>query len=229
MTDISIAIFDVDGVLLDSLGAHLQICRDEARRFGLSIKLPTIEEFRSLVAHGAVVSPMVEFFRTVGFPGQLAELANEHYRREFAQKYPVLPFPGVSDMLADLAATGVGLGIATSNTRTIISSALGDAMRFFDARCIFTDDDSPRLTKAQALSDCAHNYGVNTEAALYVGDQPRDFTAAQIAQVPFLGVTYGWGIEAGELRFAAAASPEEISRYVRARTQALGVSLRPTS
>jgi phosphoglycolate phosphatase len=220
MTDISIAIFDVDGVLLDSLDAHLQICRDEARRFGLSIKLPTIEEFQSLVAHGAVVSPMVEFFRAVGFPGQLAELANEHYRREFAQKYPVRPFPGVLDMLAEVAATGVGLGIATSNTRAIISSALGDAMRFFDARCIFTDDDSRRLTKAAALSECAHNYGAKPETTLYIGDQPRDFAAAQMAHVPFLGVSYGWGIEADETRFAVAKSPKEIAGYIRAYTQA---------
>jgi phosphoglycolate phosphatase len=220
MTDIRIAIFDVDGVLLDSLDAHLQICRDEARRFDLSIELPTIEEFRSSVAHGAVVSPMVEFFRAVGFPGHLAERANEHYRRGFAQNYPVRPFPGVLGMLAEVAAAGVGLGIVTSNTRAIITSALGDAMRFFDARCIFTDDDSPRRAKAEAISECARNYGSKPETSLYIGDQPRDFAAAQMSHVPFLGVTYGWGIESGETRFAVAKSPEEIAGYIRARAHA---------
>jgi phosphoglycolate phosphatase-like HAD superfamily hydrolase len=218
MTAISIAIFDVDGVLIDSLDAHLQICRDEAQAFGLDIEVPTVEEFRTLVAHGAVVSPMVELFRTVGFPGKLAELANEHYKKAFARKYPVRPFPGVPDMLAEVAATGMGLGIATSNTRANISSALGDAMRFFDARCIFADDDPRRVTKAEALSDCARNYGTSPEAMLYIGDQPRDFAAAQMARVPFLGVTYGWGIEADETRFAIAKSPEEIANYIRART-----------
>jgi phosphoglycolate phosphatase len=123
-------------------------------------------------------------------------------------------------MLAEVAATGVGLGIATSNTRAIISSALGDAMRFFDARCIFTDDDSRRLTKAAALSECAHNYGAKPETTLYIGDQPRDFAAAQMAHVPFLGVSYGWGIEADETRFAVAKSPKEIAGYIRAYTQA---------
>jgi|HubBroStandDraft_5_1064220.scaffolds.fasta_scaffold332872_2 phosphoglycolate phosphatase len=216
MTALRIAIFDVDGVLLDSLDAHLQVCRDQARQFGLSIKLPSIEEFRRLVAHGAVVSPMVEFFRTVGFSEKLAELANEHYRREFARKYPVGPFPGVSAMLAAVAATGVGLGIVTSNTRAIITSGLGDAMRFFDERCIITDDDSRRVTKAEALGDCARTYGAKPDAMLYIGDQPRDFAAAQLAHVPFLGVTYGWGIEAGETRFAVAQSPQDITRYIRA-------------
>jgi phosphoglycolate phosphatase len=220
MTGISIAIFDVDGVLLDSLDAHLQVCRDEARRFGLSVKLPTIEEFRSLVAHGAIVSPMVEFFRAVGFPGKVAELANDYYRREFAHKYPVGPFPGVPGMLAAVAETGVRLGIATSNTRAIIISGLGDAMRFFDDRCIFTDDDPRRVTKAEALRDCARTCGAKPEAMLYIGDQPRDFAAAQLAQVPFLGVTYGWGIEADETRFAVANSPQDIAGYIRAHTHA---------
>jgi phosphoglycolate phosphatase-like HAD superfamily hydrolase len=38
--------FDVDGVLIDSLPEHLQICRDKAAEFGLKLTIPTIEEFR---------------------------------------------------------------------------------------------------------------------------------------------------------------------------------------
>ncbi len=215
MTDIRIAIFDVDGVLLDSLDAHLQICRDEARKFDLNIEIPTVGEFRRLVAHGAIVSPMVELFRTMGFEGKLADLANEHYRQEFAQKYPVRPFPGVPEMLADVAARGVGLGIVTSNTRANISAALDGAMRYFDERCIFTDEGARRVTKAEALGDCMRIFGANPESTLYIGDQPLDFAAAQVARVPFLGVAYGWGIEADETRFAVAKSPPEIATYIR--------------
>lgn len=214
MSGISVVIFDVDGVLLDSLDAHLQVCRDEARRFNLRVKVPNAEEFRSLVAHGAIISPMLEFFHTVGFPRPLAELANEDYRREFALKYPVRPFVGVPEMLWKVAATGVRLGIATSNTRPIISSALGDAMAFFDPRCIFADDDVGRVSKTQALMNSARTSGVDPEALLYVGDQPRDFSAAQAAHAQFLGVTYGWGITSDETRFPVASSPEEVASYI---------------
>lgn len=220
MRDLSVVVFDVDGVLLDSLEAHLQVCRDEASKLNLSIVIPGAGEFRRLVANGAVISPMVEFFHTVGFPERLAELADEHYRQEFARKYLVRPFAGVAEMLSQVVAMGMRLGIATSNTRAIVSSALGDLMRFFDARCIYADDDAQRVSKAQALLECARNCGVKPEAVLYVGDQPRDFAAAQAAHAQFLGVTYGWGITSDEARFALVHSPGEIATYIQARTGA---------
>ena len=220
MADISAAIFDVDGVLLDSLDAHLQICRDEARKIPLDIRIPSAGEFRDLVARGAVISPMEEFFVTVGFTRKQAKIANEHYRNEFAKKYPVRPFAGVQEMLQIVAATGLELGVVTSNTRAIISSALGEAIKFFNPHAIFADDDAQRVTKSQALIDSARNCGIEPDATIYIGDQPRDFAAAQAAHVQFLGVTYGWGITPDDTRFPLAHTPQEIAAYIRAHARA---------
>ncbi len=162
---------------------------------------------------------MVEFFRAVGFPEAEALRANERYKREFSRKYPVGLFPGVATMLATLAASGLRLGIVSSNTRGNISSALGDSLKFFDASCVFTDDDARRVTKAEALVICARIAGATLESTLYIGDQPRDFAAAQTAHVRFLGVTYGWGIEADDIRFPIAKSPEDIAGYLGASAQ----------
>ena len=41
--------FDVDGVLVDSLPQHLQICHDKAIEFGLELKIPTVDEFRQRI------------------------------------------------------------------------------------------------------------------------------------------------------------------------------------
>jgi len=217
MTDINTVIFDVDGVLLDSLGAHLQVCRDEARRMNLRITIPSESEFRALVAHGAVISPMEEFFRTVGFPPTQAREADEYYRREFAQKYLVRPFQGIRRMVESIARLGVKLGIVTSNTRQNISGALQDTLAYFDDSLIFADDDEHRMSKAQALRMCAKRRGVPADSVLYVGDQPRDFLAAQEARTKFLGVTYGWGIERNDSRFPRAESPGEVADHIATR------------
>ena len=66
------AFFDVDGVLLDSLPEHLQMCRDKAAEFGLNLKMPSIDEFRNAVSRGLKVSPMQDFFVAVGFPEPFA-------------------------------------------------------------------------------------------------------------------------------------------------------------
>lgn len=220
MTRIEVISFDVDGVLLDSLAQHLQVCRDEARRLNVAdVHVPSIEEFRQMVADGAIISPMPEFFRTVGFPTDKAETADAHYRAEFARNYPVAKFAGVTEMLKKIAATGAHLGIVTSNKHNIVSSALGTDMLLFDSRCVFTDDGE-RLTKPQALLASAREFGVDISAVLYVGDQPRDYEAARQAGAQFLGVSYGWGITVDDTRFPVVRSPAEIASYVSARSNA---------
>src|SRR5215510_1871014 len=220
MTRIEAAVFDVDGVLLDSLDAHLQISIDEARRMRLNVSIPSVEDFRRLVAQGAVISPMEEFFHTVGFTRVHAREADDVYRRVFAGKYPVHPFPRIKEMLQTVAGFGVRLGIVTSNTRRNISTALGESLKLFDERCIFCDDDAQRLTKAQALTRCAENLGIQPQSLLYVGDQPRDFAAAREAHTRFLGVTYGWGVEESETRCPLAHSPDEIAAFIQAHAAA---------
>ena len=108
--------FDVDGVLVDSLPQHLQICRDKAVEFGLKLKIPTVDEFRQLVRRGTKVSPMRYFFLAVGFPEDYAARAVADYQREFIQRYRPKAFPGVSEMLKTLQAAELKLGLVTSNT-----------------------------------------------------------------------------------------------------------------
>src|SRR6516162_11680517 len=109
--------FDVDGVLVDSLPQHLQICRDKAVEFGLKLKIPTVDEFRQLVRRGTKVSPMRYFFLAVGFPEDYVARAVADYQREFIQRYRPKAFPGVSEMLKTLQAAELKLGLVTSNTR----------------------------------------------------------------------------------------------------------------
>ncbi len=59
--------FDVDGVLLDSLGAHLQVCADKSRKYGLNVPIPA-PEFQQLESSGIKISPMEKLFEAVGFP-----------------------------------------------------------------------------------------------------------------------------------------------------------------
>ena len=101
-----VVFFDVDGVLVDSLPQHLQICRDKAIEFGLKLQIPTVNDFRQLVRHGTKVSPMRYFFLAVGFPEELAERAVADYEREFIHRYRPKLFSGVTRMLNTLKRAG---------------------------------------------------------------------------------------------------------------------------
>lgn len=205
------AFFDVDGVLVDSLPQHLQVCRDKAQEFGLALSIPGTEQMRRRISHGLKVSPMLNFFLAVGFPPADAARAVEDYEREFMQRYHPAAFPAVDVMLAKLRAAGLRLGLVTSNTRANVAPALGAAMQYFEQSCqFFFDEYAPSMTKTECLVEGARRMALPASACAYVGDQPADETAAREAGLRFLGVTYGWGITQSGARFEIAKSVGEI-------------------
>jgi phosphoglycolate phosphatase-like HAD superfamily hydrolase len=191
-------VFDVDGVLVDSLPAHLEMCAELSREFGLGLVIPGVDEFRRLVRRGVIISPMQEFFRAVGFPEDLAREADREYDRSFATRFSPAPFAGVAEMLAGLQLAGVELGIVSSNTRVNVEKALGSLMAAFPTARVFTRDHARASTKVQALRMLADELGLPKERIVYVGDQPADAIAARAAGLSFIGVTYGWGFEPGD-------------------------------
>jgi phosphoglycolate phosphatase len=218
--------FDVDGVLIDSLESHLQICRDKSREFDLNLKIPDASAFREMVRRGVPISPMKQFFLAVGFPERFAEKANEDYQRDFAARYAPAPFPGAKKMLLQLASTGVELGVVTSNTRAIVESTLGQAAEVFRKDLFFTLDHPRRLGKPQALLAGARKLRVPVRTVLYVGDQPKDFEAARDAKAQFLGVTYGWGISSADTEFETVDTIAELARELRKRVKSLAAGRR---
>jgi phosphoglycolate phosphatase len=214
MNSFNTVIFDVDGVLLDSLLPHLKICQDKNQEYGLGLKIPTVDEFRKIVHSGVKISPMKYFFEAVGFLPEYADKATLQYNEIFMCDYAPKPFTGVGDMLSRLSESGFKLGIVTSNVRANIKSALGEDMRFFHENAVLTKDDISHDTKAQAILRVANVLGADKSNTIYVGDQPADYEAAKKSGVKFLGVTYGWGISKGDKQFPVVDSVARVTEYI---------------
>jgi phosphoglycolate phosphatase-like HAD superfamily hydrolase len=207
------AFFDVDGVLLDSLPQHLKFCQDKAAQFGFSIEVPTMATFRQMVARGVKVSPMRNFFLAVGFPQDKGTLerAVTDYERDFMKLYRPSPFPNVESMLHLLSGGGQTLGLVTSNTRENVVPALGAAMKYFNESCLFFyDRHAEPKPKSRDLMQGAKIAAASTRSCVYIGDQPADAQAADEAGLQFLGVTFGWGIVEGDVRFETVDSIRDI-------------------
>jgi phosphoglycolate phosphatase len=194
-TSIRAVFFDVDGVLLDSLPQHLRFCADKARQYGLNdLRIPNEAEFKRMIGDGVSVSPMLNFFLSIGFPEALAIRGTREYEREFMPAYRPSQFPGVSETIRRLYDAGFSLGLVTSNTRANVEPALSDVIQYFDARCLFYFDEQPiEKGKSACLLHGAKLLGLEPERCFYIGDQPADQAAARSAGYRFLGVSYGWG------------------------------------
>jgi phosphoglycolate phosphatase len=207
-----LVIFDVDGVLVDSLAAHLQICRDKNEEYGLGLTIPDASAFRELVRRGTRISPMKNLFIALGLPEKYAEKATEDYRHSFRDKYPSRMFPGADTMLKNLRAANCELGIVTGNVKANIVATLGRTLELFRADCVITEDELAGAPKSDGLIKAMNAAHVSREETVFVGDQPADSDAARTTGVNFLGVTYGWGItQEDRTSYPVAVSVSEIS------------------
>ncbi len=221
MKKLSLVLFDVDGVLLDSLRPHLRICEDKNREYGLGLKIPDAQEFKTMARRGIRISPMKEFFIAVGFPEQFAEKANKQYQEIFMRRYAPAPFPHVYSLLRSLHDAGLWLGIVTSNVKANIDEALGPSMRFFRPECIYTDDEVAGAAKSDAITSAMRKMQVPPSETIYVGDQRSDWAAARAANVNFLGVAYGWGISEDDTEFPIARDVSDVRKYLSERARCL--------
>jgi phosphoglycolate phosphatase len=214
MKSLEAVIFDVDGVLLDSLAPHLRICEDKSKEYGLGLTIPNPHKFKEMVRQGVKISPMNYFFLGVGFPEDAANRAFIEYKEEFMRDYAPVPFPYVKDTLERLYNSGLVLGIVTSNFRVNVEKALGSCMKFFQSDCIFSADNMVGQSKESALISVTQKMGITCSQSIYVGDQPSDWLAAESAGLNFLGVTYGWGISIESKEFPTVNNVKRIYQYI---------------
>ncbi len=69
-------VFDVDGVLVDSLETHVEFCREMNKRFKVGLTLPPPGKGKSIVD-----SPMDNFLRRAGFPEKLIPKLTDIYNK----------------------------------------------------------------------------------------------------------------------------------------------------
>ena len=178
-----LAIFDFDGTLADSLPWFLEIYDQLAAEFGLRrVDRSEREALRS--------RPATEVLARVGVATwQLPRIAHR-LRRLKAQHAARIPlFPGVGDLLRDLARRGIPRAIVSSDTESNVRATLGaDHAGLIE----HWDCGAGLFGKPAKLRRVVRRSGLPSAAALYVGDELRDAEAARAAGIGFGAVAWGY-------------------------------------
>jgi len=177
-----LAIFDSDGTLADTLPWMRSVFNDLAEEHGFRRVEPRdYERFRDL--HGSAL------LRELGLPlWKLPRVVSSMRRRMSEHTGALSLFPGISDVLARLAASGIRLAIVSSNSRENVERVLGRD----NARLIahFACGVS-MMGKAAKLRHVIRRSPVQGPQAIYIGDEIRDAEAAGKAGIAFGAVTWG--------------------------------------
>lgn len=214
MSPYTLVVLDFDGTLADSFDWFCEVLNGVADRFGFRRVHPDETEALRGLSASAIV-------RHLGVPRWKLPAIARHMHALAARDIDRLHlFPGVPEMLEDLAAGGVALALLSSNTQGNVERVLGaeNAARIAHYAC-----GASLFGKARRLERLVGRVGVSPAQTLCIGDELRDLEAARAVGCAFGAVS--WGYTRAEA--LAAAGPDLIFADPDAITASLGLAGRP--
>ncbi|MBC7789954.1 MAG: HAD family hydrolase [Anaerolineae bacterium] len=218
-------IFDLDGTLVDTNGAHIDAWRSAFAQLGYEI---TRERIIPEVGKGGdKLVPSI-----IGEEGEKrdGDALREAHGKAFLQTAETATFaifPGSAELLDELRCREISIGIATSSdTKHVdatMKSAGTDLRKKVDETTSADDADASKPDPDIVLA-AVEKLKSTPGSCVMLGDTSHDGEACRRAGVAFVGVTCG-GSDAATLRRAGARSvwrdPAEVLKHL---DEALGIS-----
>lgn len=216
---IRLAVFDLDGTILDTIGGLYTSVNKAREEMGLC---PQDEsQIRSFIGRGAV-NLMKQSLSCDGLTSdddvqRMLELFNSDYNAnciEYTREYP-----GIKDMLLSLKADGLLLAVNSNKndlpTRKLISHFYGEDLFSYVSGL---KEGVPRKPDPAGALNCMEYLSVKPSEAVYIGDSDVDIMTALNAGCFPLSV--GWGYQSEERLISAGAkriyhNTDELCRFLR--------------
>ncbi len=175
-------LLDWDGVLVDSVELYLDLYREVCRRWGRTLPIATVEEFRHWY------NPHWEQnYYQMGFtPDELQQVMR--FSRKHLDYGKVGFFPGIPEALRSLAID-YPLAIVSTTPAALIRSRL-EAEGLADRVTHITGGDDGCSEKVEKIRQTMEGLGMDSGAM--VGDTPLDIEAGRRNGLSTVAVTYGW-------------------------------------
>lgn len=189
------AIFDLDGTLLDTSEGVLSSVKYTINLLGLN--LPNTEVLESFIG-----PPVQNRFRELYdlSDEQITDAANifrTHYKDIDLLK--AKPYQGIFEVLHKLQKRNIQIGIATYKRQDYTNTIL----HYFGfdkyTNNIVGSDFAGKLTKKDIIMLCLQHAGINkANEVLMIGDTQNDAIGADALEIDFLAVKYGFGFKTSE-------------------------------
>lgn len=215
MKKYEIAVFDVDGTLLDTTEGVLASVRYTIDKMGFA---PLSEE-QLLTFIGPPIQD--SFAQAYHLEGEILQTIATCFRNRYKdfELFKAVPYDGIYELLDSLSEKGIKLAVATYKRQDYAEAILKHFGfdRYTDI--LYGADHENKLKKVDIIKKCMDDLGVHDYGrAVMVGDSSHDATGARKIGMDFIGVTYGFDFKSSSDVFAfdavgAAASPKDILQY----------------
>ena len=187
---IGMILFDFDGVIADSRRPVMRAVAAVAAARG--VEPPTLEQLLAMDGAALAQHLNLRWYQIPWYVRQARRIVFAH-AHEISLQAEALP------MFAQLATSGVPLGILSSNEAPLIAAFTGQHL----PACTFEPivGSVGLLSKHRALARLLRRRRLPASALTYVGDEVRDVIAARRVGIAVIAVT--WGKDCADLLAAA--------------------------
>lgn len=201
MKEYKIAVFDLDGTLLDTSGGVLSAVKR-------TIKENNMEEIPGEKLFSFIGPPIQDsFIRAYQMSKEEAQEKADKFRNYYKQPEYLLdavPYNGIFELMKQLCELGIKVAVATYKREDHAISVLKHFGFDKYADIMYGSDNNNKLKKMDIIEKCLKDAGVSDYSqAVMIGDSDNDAIGAQQIGMDFLGVTYGFGFH----------SPEDVEVY----------------
>ena len=189
-----IAIFDLDGTLLDTLDDLAGAVNRTLVSMGFPAR--TRDEVRAFVGNG--VGKLIRRALPHGVDEAIFEAALSQFKSDYAAHNTdaTAPYPGILNLLTALRAQGIRTAVVSNKfdaaTRALCRRYFGDLIEV-----AVGEDEAAGLRRKPApdtVLEAFSRLGVNPTdvRAVYIGDSDVDIDTATAASLPCISVTWGF-------------------------------------
>lgn len=181
------AVFDVDGMLLDTREFIFQAYEHTLAKHGL----PARE--REVIAQ-QVGRSLADCYAALAPNGDITLLSATHHEFQGERLHLIESYPGLNEMLEELHKAGLKMGVFSSRKGNLVPS-LNNAgiVDYFDV-VVQGDEVINAKPHPEGLLKVLDHLGVQPDEAVMLGDAAVDIEAGKAAKVAMtVGITHGFG------------------------------------
>lgn len=186
----SLAIFDLDGTLLDTLSDLRTSVNFALRCFGFPKR--TIDEVRAFIGNGVV--KLMERSTPDGTDEKTQKQCLDVFRKHYLEHMSdtTAPFEDISELLERLKEKGIKIAVVSNKLHKAVEELCESYFPGLIDKAVGVSVEEERKPSPINVIKTAECFGAELEDCIYIGDSEVDVQTAHNAGLQCIGVTWGF-------------------------------------